>query len=100
MLVIVLCSVPWQVCFLLVIAGITMVVTTMYIYVVPFLYATQHPVFFACYFTYGHYLLVMICFNYFCGVYTDPGTAPKVCVRHQTGKRNASYAVLWSCSNC
>lgn len=57
-----------------------MVVTTMYVYVVPFLYKTQHPVFFACYFIYGHYLLVMICFNYFSGVYTDSGSVPKVCV--------------------
>lgn len=65
-------------CFLLVLAGITMVVSTMYIYVVPYLWATQHPIMFTLYVLYGHYLLVMICFNYFCGVYTSPGTAPKV----------------------
>ena len=70
---------PMQVCFLMVLAGISMVVSTMYLYMVPFLYNTQHPVSFACYFIYGHYLLIMICFNYFSGVYTDPGSAPKVC---------------------
>jgi len=63
----------------LVLIGISMVVTTMYLYVVPFLYATQNSFFFTCYLIYGNYLLVMICFNYFSGVYTDPGTAPKVC---------------------
>ena len=57
-----------------------MVVTTMYVYVVPFLYQTQHPLIFALYVLYGHYLLIMICFNYFSGVYTRPGTAPKVIV--------------------
>lgn len=62
----------------MVLAGITMVVVTMYVYVVPFLYHTQHPVIFACYFLYGHYLLIMVSFNYFCGVYTNPGAAPKV----------------------
>jgi hypothetical protein len=66
-----------QLCFVLVIAGISMVVSTMYIYVVPFLYATQHPTMFTLYVLYGHYLLVMICFNYFSGVYTNPGAAPK-----------------------
>ena len=55
-----------------------MVVSTMYIYVVPYLYETQHPVMFTLYVLYGHYLLVMICFNYFSGVYTNPGTAPRV----------------------
>lgn len=72
-------SEPMQLCFILVLAGISMVVTTMYVYMVPFLYSTQHPASFAFYFVYGNYLVMMICFNYFCGVYTDPGTAPKVC---------------------
>ena len=67
-----------QLCFLLVLVGITMVVSTMYIYVVPYLYATQHPIMFTLYVLYGHYLLVMICFNYFSGVYTNPGAAPRV----------------------
>ncbi len=58
-----------------------MVAVTMYVYVVPFLYHTQHPLIFAMYFIYGNYLLVMICFNYFSGVYTKPGSAPKVEVR-------------------
>ena len=70
-----------QLCFLLVLAGISMVVSTMYIYIVPYLYATQHPILFALYVLYGHYLLVMICFNYFSGVYTNPGAAPRVGVR-------------------
>lgn len=63
---------------MLVLAGISMVVTTMYVYMVPFLYHTQNPLIFALYFIYGNYLFVMICFNYFCGVYTSPGAAPKV----------------------
>ena len=67
-----------QLCFVLVLVGITMVVSTMYIYVVPYLYTTQHPVMFTLYVIYGHYLLVMICFNYFSGVYTNPGAAPRV----------------------
>ena len=55
-----------------------MVVGTYYICVVPFLYATQHPLMFTLYVIYGHYILVMICFNYFSGVCTSPGKAPRV----------------------
>ncbi|XP_064382151.1 palmitoyltransferase ZDHHC16-like [Halichondria panicea] len=64
-------------CFILVLCGISMVVGTYYICVVPFLYATQHPLMFTLYVIYGHYILVMICFNYFSGVCTSPGKAPR-----------------------
>ncbi len=65
---------------MLVLTGISAVAWTMYVYIVPFLYQTQHPMIFALYFIYGHYLLMNICYHYYRGVYTSPGTAPKVCV--------------------
>lgn len=65
-------------CFVLVIAGISLVVTTFYMYVIPYLWRVQHPFWFTVYLAYGHYLLLSISFHYFRGVYTDPGTAPKI----------------------
>lgn len=53
-------------------------VATMYLYIVPYMWTTYHPLTFIIYVTYGHYLLVNICFHYFKGVYTSPGWAPKV----------------------
>ena len=50
----------------------------MYLYLVPYMWRTYHPLTFTVYITYGHYLLVNICYHYFKGVYTSPGWAPKV----------------------
>ena len=67
-----------QLCFILVLIGISTVVSTFYIYILPYLWRVQHPLSFLLYVLYGHYLLVNVCFHYFKGVYTDPGAAPKV----------------------
>ncbi|KAL5471524.1 hypothetical protein EMCRGX_G029647 [Ephydatia muelleri] len=66
------------VCFFLVLLGISTVVGTMYLYLVPYMWRTYHPLTFTVYITYGHYLLVNICYHYFKGVYTSPGWAPKI----------------------
>ena len=68
-----------QVCFFLVLIGITTVVGTFYTHLIPYLWSVQHPLVFSLYVLYGHYLLINVCFHYFKGVYTDPGSAPKVC---------------------
>ena len=67
-----------QLCFVLVLAGISLVVTTFYMYIMPYLWRVQHPFWFTVYVAYGHYLLLSISFHYYRGVYTDPGAAPKV----------------------
>ena len=71
-----------QLCFCLVLIGITTVVGTFYAYIVPYLWQVQHPLLFSLYLLYGHYLLLNVCFHYFKGVYTDPGSAPKVTNTH------------------
>lgn len=65
---------------MLVLIGISTVVSTFYVYILPFLWQVQHPLIFALYIIYGHYLLINVCFHYFMGVRTDPGRAPKVCL--------------------
>lgn len=72
-------------CFILVLMGISTVVATMYLHLVPYMWATYHPLVFTAYITYGHYLLVNICFHYFKGVYTSPGSAPKVRMWEEEG---------------
>ena len=67
-----------QLCFFLVLFGISVVVYTFYTYMVPFLYKTESGPMFSFYFIYGHYLLINISFHYMKGVYTDPGRVPKV----------------------
>ena len=63
---------------MLVLVGITTVTSTFYIYFVPYLWQVQHPLVFSLYILYGHYLLLNVCYHYYRGVYTDPGTAPRV----------------------
>lgn len=67
-----------QICFILVLVGITTVVGTFYRFIIPYLWTVQHPLVFSLYVLYGHYILVNVCYHYFRGVYTDPGSAPKV----------------------
>lgn len=57
--------------------GITTVVVTFYCYVMPMLWMGNSVVF-TVYMIYGHYLLINIIFNYYMGVFTNPGNPPKV----------------------
>ena len=57
--------------------GITTVVITFYCYAMPMLWMGNNVVF-VLYMIYGHYLLVNIIFHYYMGVFTNPGTPPKV----------------------
>jgi ribosomal protein L40E len=65
------------VCFILVIIGISLVVFTFYVYMMPFVYHTENGLVFTFYFILGNYLLINIVFHYFSGVYTNPGQTIK-----------------------
>ena len=58
--------------------GISTVVLTFYYYTMPILWMGSSRVVFVLYMIYGHYLLVNIIFHYYMGVFTNPGTPPKV----------------------
>ena len=58
--------------------GMTTVVLTFYYYTMPILWMGSSRVVFVLYMIYGHYLLVNIIFHYYMGVFTNPGTPPKV----------------------
>lgn len=55
----------------------TTVVLTFYYYTIPILWMGNRAVF-VIYVVYGHYLLINIIFHYYMGVFTNPGTPPKV----------------------
>ena len=87
-----------QLCFCLVLIGITTVVGTFYAYIVPYLWQVQHPLLFSLYLLYGHYLLLNVCFHYFKGVYTDPGSAPKVTNAH--AHTHTLPSLVYMCIDC
>ena len=68
---------PLQLCFLVVVVGVSGVVVTCYSYVIPSL-ADSHPVVAVFWVVYGHYLLVNIVFHYYKGFLLGPGQPTKV----------------------
>ena len=62
----------FQLCFLVVVIGVSGVVVTCYSYVIPAL-SESHPIVAVFWVLYGHYLLINIVFHYYKGFRVGPG---------------------------
>lgn len=72
---------PVQLCFLVVVVGVSGVVVTCYSYVIPAL-SESHPIVAVFWVLYGHYLLINIVFHYYKGFRVGPGQPTKVSNRN------------------